>query len=333
MDKELERFKTDINLTEYAASCGYVIDKKESWGSSVVMRHENTDKITVTKVLSGPWVFCSNHDRTFNGTIVDFCQGIEGGTLGQVRASLRKWMKSPPSVPASSFVRDVKPMVKDKAKAFLEYEKALIKNEIPCLLSRGIGPELLSRPEFAGKVRIDARKNAIFGHYDKEGFCGFEIKNTGFTSFSSGGFKGLWFSQPSPDDKALVIAESAVDALSYAGLHPDLKARYVSTGGTMNPNQPALLVAAMAKLPAGAEVLLAFDNDEGGERMAAEILALAPAGVHIHRAFPPVGVNDWNDALKQSRGIWETPPKPVFQKPLIVSHQKPKKGRKPTNRP
>jgi hypothetical protein len=41
------------------------------------------------------------------------------------------------------------------------------------------------------------------------------------------------------------IAQCGIDALSYAALHPDVAARYASTGAALNPNQPALLRCAL----------------------------------------------------------------------------------------
>ncbi len=64
------------------------------------------------------------------------------------------------------------------------------------------------------------------------------------TGFASGGEKGLWFSAVRSSDTTLVIADSVIDALSSAALHPDEVARYVITGGAMNPNQPGLISAA-----------------------------------------------------------------------------------------
>ncbi len=40
MDEELEAFKTSINLSEYAASWGFRIDRKTSSRHSVAMRHD-----------------------------------------------------------------------------------------------------------------------------------------------------------------------------------------------------------------------------------------------------------------------------------------------------
>lgn len=46
---ELERFKTAINLTEYAAGQGYLLDRRASSRNSVVMRHPNGDKIVIAR--------------------------------------------------------------------------------------------------------------------------------------------------------------------------------------------------------------------------------------------------------------------------------------------
>ncbi len=59
---------------------------------------------------------------------------------------------------------------------------------------RALPASLLEAERFAGRVRMDARGNAVFPHFDQEGLCGYEIKNKGFTGFSSGGTKGLWLS-------------------------------------------------------------------------------------------------------------------------------------------
>ena len=103
---------------------------------------------------------------------------------------------------------------------------------------------------FAGRIRIDARGNAVFPHFDAEGLCGYEIKNRGFTGFASGGSKGLWLSHELPSDNRLVFCESSIDALSHAVLFPDKHARYASIGGKLNPTQPELnACAAAARLP------------------------------------------------------------------------------------
>jgi hypothetical protein len=48
-DPELESFKTSIDLRAYAASQGYVLNRKESWRGSAVMRHADGDKIIIKR--------------------------------------------------------------------------------------------------------------------------------------------------------------------------------------------------------------------------------------------------------------------------------------------
>ncbi len=50
---------------------------------------------------------------------------------------------------------------------------------------------------------------------------GTDQRGVTFTGFSPGGEKGLWFSSVKRTDTALVLAESGIDALSYAALHPE----------------------------------------------------------------------------------------------------------------
>src|ERR1039458_5062314 len=120
-----------------------------------------------------------------------------------------------------------------------EYRKMQDARRHPYLENeRALPASLLESERFAGRVRIDARGNAVFPHFDQEGLCGYEIKNAGFTGFSAGGNKGVWFSQARLDDTRLVFCESAIDALSYAALLPDDHARYASIGGKPNPVQP-----------------------------------------------------------------------------------------------
>ncbi|NSW86570.1 MAG: toprim domain-containing protein [Syntrophobacteraceae bacterium] len=91
--------------------------------------------------------------------------------------------------------------------------------------------------------------------------------------------------------------------MSYHPMHPDeLWTRYMSTGGELNPQQPELLRGAMEKLSKGAVVLLAFDNDEGGGKIAAEVKAIAPAGRELRRVVLDVG-KDWNEMLKNQLGL------------------------------
>lgn len=305
MDDELEDFKTHINLTEYAASLGYEMDRRESSRNSVIMRHPDGDKIIVARGLDQHWIYFSVRDETDNGSIIDFIQNRKGDSFGQIRQRLRPWIgygrpvKRPP---VHAYAKEVEPSSKDLARVIAAYSRMRAAPRHPYLESRGIPAALLTDPRFRRRVFVDERHNAVFPHWNASGICGYEIKNKDFTGFSSGGEKGLWISRAGKDDTRLVIAESAIDALSHAALFPDKKARYASTGGKMNPQQPDLIRSAILHLPPGAEVVAATDADEDGRKMADQIKAEAcEANRNFIRHEPPAEGSDWNDQIRGNK--------------------------------
>src|ERR1700681_1783353 len=95
-DAELESFKRDIDLRDYAAGQGYVLDPKESWRGSAVMRNPSGDKVIIKRGKAGHYVYFSVRDDRDNGTIIDFVQFRQNISLGPVRKELRPWIGLPP---------------------------------------------------------------------------------------------------------------------------------------------------------------------------------------------------------------------------------------------
>ena len=78
MDTELERFKIEVVLPEFAAARGYFLDRRASSRNSIVMRHPDGDKIIIARYEGTThWVYCSVRDGRDNGTIVDFLGSIQ----------------------------------------------------------------------------------------------------------------------------------------------------------------------------------------------------------------------------------------------------------------
>jgi len=168
---------------------------------------------------------------------------------------------------------------------------------------RGLPAALLESQRFAGRVRKDDTpyKNVIFPHFDQNGLGGYEIKNRGFTGFARGGEKGLWMSHTRDDDNRLVFCESAIDALSHAVLFPDDRTRYASIGGKPNPLQPELIRAAVTRMPQGAEIVAAMNNDADGEVLAGVVekaVKLSNRNDLRFTVHQPVGFKDFNDQLR-----------------------------------
>ncbi len=180
---------------------------------------------------------------------------------------------------------------------------------------------LLGSPRFRGRVRTDSRGNAVFPHFDAAGLCGYEIKNQRFTGFAAGGEKGLWFSHAGANDRRLVLAESAIDALSHAALFPDGEdqTRYASLGGKPNSKQPGLVQATIARLPEGSAIVAGFDADEAGrmlvEAVRAAVVSMAAKTGRTDLTFkihlPLQEGDDWNQVLQMDYTARHSNPKPL----------------------
>ena len=316
-EAELEAFKSRIDLRDYAADLGYAIDGRATSRNSAAMAHDDGDKIIVGMGTDQHYVYFSVRDPADKGSIVDFDQRRHGGTLGDVRKRLRPYLdggftpptRSPSRPPACSSYGRLEPAAVDLDAVQGEYNAAQsVSGPHPYLTGvRAIPAALLSSNRFAGRVRTDARGNVLFPHWnDDKQICGFEKKNDGFTGFASGGTKGLWCSNATDRDKRLVIAETAIDALSYAALFGFDDARFFSIAGQMNPKQPGLLNRAIRSMPAGGQVVLAVDHDDGGKMIAEYVqpifdhvqgkLGRNDLSLVVHH--PPTAGHDWNDEIR-----------------------------------
>jgi hypothetical protein len=308
-DSELEAFKREIDLRQFAVHLGYEIDKRESWRGSTVLRNCG-DKIVVKRNGNGHYVFFSVRDDRDHGTIIDFLQRRKNLNLGGVRQILRPWIGRP-AMPTQ--FRKLEPTSPDRMRVETEYRRMADALHHPHLEhERHLPASVLSASRFAGRIRIDGRGNAVFPHFDATGLCGYEIKNRGFTGFAAGGKKGLWFSHSQPGDRRLVLAESAIDALSHATLFPDAedRTRYASLGGKPNAQQPGLVELTISRLPEGAEIVAAFDADDAG-RMLVSMVRVAVTSVAkrsgrtlvflVH--LPAQEGKDWNDVLTEGQLI------------------------------
>jgi hypothetical protein len=299
-DDELESFKK-IDLRSYAASQGYELDKRDSCRGSAVMRNSHGDKVVIKRALDGHYIYFSVRDHRDNGTIIDFVQNRDRVSVGVVRKVLRPWIGQPPvAVPVFSPLEKTS---KDRMRVEAEFTKMHDAPRHPYLENeRALPASLLASERFAGRIRSDARGNAVFPHFDAAGLCGFEIKNRDFTGFATGGSKGLWLSHEHADDCRLVFCESSIDALSHAVLFPDAQTRYASIGGKPNPAQPELIRAASTRIPHGGEIIAAMDADADGAKLADVVRKAVELSGRRDLRFvieEPLDFKDWNDQLRK----------------------------------
>jgi hypothetical protein len=143
----------------------------------------------------------------------------------------------------------------------------------------------------SGLLYADARANAVFLLLGKEKqVVGAELRGTTarpWRGLAPGSRKDLgYFAVPADPRPAIVLVESAIDAISCFALHPGH--RCLSTAGARpNPGWLADL------LDRAGPVYCGFDADATGEAMAQAMIALYPT---VQRLRPPQ--HDWNDVLK-----------------------------------
>jgi hypothetical protein len=143
----------------------------------------------------------------------------------------------------------------------------------------------------SGRLYADNRGNAVFLLLGKD--CapvGAELRGTTparWRGMAPGSNKDLgFFSVPNPSATAIVLCESAIDAVSCFTLHPECLC--ISTAGARSNPQwlPALIQQ-------GHSIYCGFDSDLAGENRAKAMMALNPSIIRLRPAQ-----HDWNDALK-----------------------------------
>lgn len=302
---ELEEFK-QRDLVAYARSYGYKPVKGEVSRNSASLKNEATGhKIIVTRESDGHYVYFSANGGNSRGTIIDLAQHLHGYNMGEVRKHLRGHSPDIATTDRSQHAILLHPVTKDRGdvvRRLATMPGVTYEGGHAYLQRRGLGADILTHERFINRIRTGEKGEAVFPHYDKEGICGFEQKNQGFTGFSPGGTKGVWTSNTTKADSKLFIGESSIDCMSHFAIHKDTATRYISTGGSWNDKTPELIKEAAAKHP-GKTVILGFDNDDGGkafEKATRELLK--ESGKEIVTQFPTHG-KDWNDQLtgKDSR--------------------------------
>lgn len=295
-------FKKSISLAQYAASLGYEINKKKSTRSSLAMVHgTNGDKIIISK-KGESWVYFSVHDDSDNGTIIDFIKNRSQKSLPEIGEELSKWSNITTELPVSH-IPDVKEQVYDRSRIQRAFTWLKPIGSHPYLINdRKIPAAILNHPRFKGKIFEDRYGNAVFPHQDGQGVCGLELKNHDKGVFMRGSEKALWLGRTDPADSRLVLAESGIDALSHFALFQPENTAYAAVSGGMRDKQFDFLLEVIRNMPYLESIILAVDNDEGGQKIAKRIEGTIAGKFtgQIKRHVPEQAGLDWNNVLKKA---------------------------------
>ena len=299
IDFELDSFK-QMNFVSFVKTMGYELDERESTRSSFVLRDGGGDKVVAKTNEGGHWVYFSVRDPADHGTIVDFVQRRTGDDLGHIKKRLRGHARQNPSSPyRPSCKPSTAVSVQDEGyrkKVAAVWKAARWEPEPAYLLGRGLTKETMAAVLFVNTFRVDTNNNVVFPHFDRQGMCGYELRNTSLKTFGGGTKKGLWYSKNCVSSLSIVICESSIDCLSYHQLHGG-DAGYVSLGGAIGTRQRDLLTGLFIKAQRrSARVIVATDNDAAGEVYFEQLQLLSPFALERQT---PCG-KDWNDDLNRA---------------------------------
>ncbi len=260
------------------------------------------DKIIISK-KGANWVYFSVHDDSDNGTIVDFIEKRTSKTLPEIGQELAAWTGGAAALPLYS-LPDVQEQVYDPDRIRRAFGWMKPTTAHPYLIGeRKIPADVLKDSRFAGRIFQDRHGNAVFPHQNGQGVCGLELKNHDKGVFMRGSAKALWLGNINPADTVLTLAEAAIDALSHFALFRPQGASYGAVSGGMKDNQFDCLLAVIGKMPKLEKIILAVDNDKGGDKIASRIegyLADKFTG-EIVRHIPAGQGMDWNNVLKEQK--------------------------------
>ncbi|MEA5159985.1 toprim domain-containing protein [Cereibacter johrii] len=271
----------------------------------------------------------TNRNGGNSGTIVDIAVRIDGD-LGKARQRLRQITgfsttstsvqyspatSSAPSAPVSSPLDTIS--TTEDAGPTPEELEAAYKAFGPAWKLHEAAPDYLAsrhltdlHPIFHETFRVSQSKRGTlafpYRRFADDGFAfaGMEEKNSGWKSYSKGGHAGCW-TAIFRDPIVMVVAESPIDAMSYARLsldYEDFRVGFLALRSGAEQTAVEIL-SAMAEHRGLKHVILATDNDSAGMLYASKVMAgLQKLKDRVTcRYEPPLyGQVDWSDSLAEA---------------------------------
>lgn len=322
---ELDRFKRDIDLVDYATRTGYEVTKEGRNGHWHQLEKDG-EKLIVTR-KGDHQVYLNVGDDRDKGSVIDFAKtrGGDGSglNLGQVRQELREYLNDGPA-PVRQYAEPVnvarlnalpvgdpnyERQAEEDRKTRLISEVLGVKKELTdrtYLHSRGITDSTIESPAFQGRIftaQQNEHRNTAFPLYNENGLASVEQKNEHYKNLLPLPKNGIWVSHPTEGKdtpvERVVISESAIDSLSHYQLKHEKDPRntlYIATSGQPTEAQIALIQRVVDKQEPQ-EIVLANDRDAGGRQFNINYMN------ELHPARPLVPVADQEAYREASRPV------------------------------
>jgi hypothetical protein len=299
----------DIPLIQVLATAGYVKDKDDS------AKWRGPAGIISIDVKNGKSRFFNHSNQQGGGGAIDLCIHLFGfdfkGAVAWLGSEFRPGLAVGAALhsvreAAIEAARHPTPLPVPDALTWPRARDYLIK-------IRGLSPKAVDVLHEKGRIFSDGFANLafVYTHFKTGEGVGCELRGTdpeipwkGFRGVKKA--TGFWIRKR--NSREVVIVESAIDAISFAQLHPDRICDVVSLGGVGVAQ--ARQIAQEAK-QADKILTIGFDADTAGDQVAAGIIHEFP---QTQRLVPTKG-KDWNDDLLKSPLRFQSNPAPSASAP------------------
>lgn len=309
-DLTFTQVKQEINLVDLVLTLGYQPHRASSGSATEKGKFypfdyrgkPSLDQVVIYKAPSGDYLYFNRADDRDQGSVIDFLKHrIENPRIAGITAAPGKniWVsvlenaKRFLNLPAAErrtspqLQQQMEPVPRDEKYVPEFLQKTLPLTDTAYLNSRGITPETLTSAYFAGRILNHVHEGIDQGGqpyklvhtafpqlHPSGGIVGLEIKANGFRGQAADSLNSaaLWLSNTTTKTNTLVVAKSAIDALSHYQLKQPTNSLYASTSGQLTDNQ-VTEIKRLIENQALKTVKLAFDNQLEGHLFDTKLLA------------------------------------------------------------
>lgn len=334
--------KKDLNLVDLVLTLGYQHNRTKS-GSDPEKGKFHTfdykgkpslDQVIIYKAASGDYLYFNRADDRDKGTVIDFIKSrlenprVAGITpepgkniWASVIANAKRFLNLPAQERHTGQALQERMQPVERTDRFIPdfLQKTTVLRDTAYLNARGLTAETLASPLFAGRILNHVHAgtskagqpyrfvNTAFPQVYKDGIVGLEIKAHGFKGQAANSLNSsaLWLSNATSKTTGLIVAESAVDALSHYQIKQPTNALYASTSGQLTDNKVTEIRRLVENLNLKT-VRMAFDNDVDGHLFDTRLIA------GLARPETPMGITHMLPGLT-TISIYSVQNEPVVQ--------------------
>lgn len=323
MESETQRIAAAVDLVAFARSLGYEVDASKSQeklaaadtkAGGAIMEKAGFEIIIRVKAGGDRLMWWNRDSGQWGDAFALYQHEYPGTRFRDAKAAVNRFAGSPENLGAVQHLlsrddrqRQAEQRPEDLRRATEEarHQYSLMGRRDRYLeAERGISPEVLANTRWKSNIY----GSAVFAHHDAQGeVCGYEyrgVQRSGdeekqFKGFSKDTQKGVYVANPQcREPLAICFSESGVDTLSVyqlTALQDRQHIKFLGTAGEPGPNAQKAVSAVIEKYGTR-RFLLAYDNDQGGDKLTGDRCAW------LLERYPDAQIEDVRAQLGMQRG-------------------------------